>query len=145
MAVTLNVTSEAKVLHTRPLDLTTYSGSVSKSYTNSLTSSDVSKVFHDERDVTGSETLDLTTGLTDAFGTALVFTNLKHLFIYNKSATASLSVGGGANPVLANAVTISAGGCLNLTSTFAVSGTTKNLLVTPSAGTVTYQIVLVGN
>lgn len=144
MALTANITSTANVLHTSALDLTTYTGNVNKSYTKALSSSDVTKVFHDTRSVTGNETLDLTSGLTDAYGTALVYSSLKHILIYNSDDTDSLIVGGGSNPVLANAVTISAGGCLNLTSTFTVAGSTKNLRIEASSGSISYDVVLIG-
>lgn len=143
MAVSARINNRVDILHTKALDFATYTAPIPRTFLKTFTTSDVDKVFHDTRSTTG-ETLDLTSGLTDAFGTALVFTNLKFLWIVNNHATSSITVGGGSNAVV-TVQTVTAGGNLLLASTFTVDGTHKNLAVTPSTGTVSYDIILLGN
>lgn len=88
---------------TNPLDLSTpqdpFSLVSSKSMANGTGSGKNNQSFHDNRSLaTGvSEELDLSGGLTDAFGVSILFTKIKGIFVRNNSPKAdgnTLLVGG---------------------------------------------------
>lgn len=108
-------------------------------YSNS--SLTITKLFQDARQFTTSESLDVTSGLTDFFGTALAFVTVKQIWIYNTSA-ASITFGGGSNPLF-NAFTLTTGGCINLTTNITTGSGVKNIAVS-GTGTLTYSIVIMG-
>jgi hypothetical protein len=84
------------------------------------------------------------TGLTDAYGTALVYTTVNAVAIYN-TGSATITVGGSTNPLFGSDLyTIKAGQCLVIPNVpITVSGTVKNIHVSPAAST-TWQIAILG-
>lgn len=142
MALTATVKSDCRATHTSTTGGISYSASPAKSYEKTFTSSDITKIYHGSRTTTG-ETLDLTSGLTDGYGTALVFATVKQILIINNSATQTLTIGGGANPVISELPVVSVGGHVNITSTFTVDGTHKNLKIQASAS-LTYDVIILG-
>lgn len=147
MAYTLSGTlvSSCSLTHVSGVGLGSYSATIAKSNTKTFTTSDITKLYHATRSLTGTtpETLDVTSGLTDGFNVALNFATIKGIFIVNKHATATLTLGGGANPLFNALPPIPGLGHIELALTITTSGTVKNILATPS-GTMTYDIVLVG-
>jgi hypothetical protein len=134
-----------RVTHSVTNDLGTYTGNPKISYTSALTSSNISKVFADERTVATNETLDVTSLTEAGYGSTLNYSSVKVLHIVNKSGSATLTVGGGSNAVCgSDQYTIGPGKCLYLDTAFAVSGSAKNLLLTASAS-LTYDILILGS
>lgn len=74
-----------------------------------------------------SETFDLAGALRDAFGDVAAFARLKAILLRNASATGTLTLGGGANPLLAwfggpdHTLTLRPGGLLLLACTDAAA------------------------
>lgn len=147
LTTTASVSATIAALQTNALNLcTTYLGNPSTTYTNAFASG-VSKVYFATLNTTMGypSSLDLSNGsLSDAFGTALTFTSLKAIYIYNKDSTNTITVFGGSTPVIANTLDITAGGNILLTSTFAVSGSTKLMQLDPGSHNITVDIFLLG-
>ena len=125
-----------------------------KDFAVTYTSSDVTKLYFNNYSVTsGGTTIDLT-NLTDAFGNALSFTTVVDLIIVNNDATNNLTAGGGTNPVIPALPTLagqaaptgggSTGSCAHITTPLSVTGTTKNLQLTASAGTISVDVIIIG-
>jgi hypothetical protein len=127
----------------------------SVAYTNGTGSNQVQVLYQSSRTLSGTtDTLNINSGaLSDSYGTALVLTAVKAVFIQNTSATNNIVIGNaGSNPWA---------GLLNTTGTitllpgdfivvatassagWAVSGTSCNILVTGTSGQ-TYAIALLG-
>ena len=102
-----------------------------------------------------NETLDLTSGLTDLFGNALVFAKCRGIYVKNKSATLDLTIGaaasnaftgplGGTTPTM----TIKAGDNWGqpCKTGWTVDGTHKSLKFAMAAGSGNhdYDLILVG-
>jgi hypothetical protein len=123
----------------------TFGGSPTTVFSGTFTTAQITKLYKAVAySITTSHVFDLTSGLTDPFGAAIVMTNLKHVYIVNNHASIAITVGGGTTPVCgADLYTITAGGCLNLTSTYAI--TTNINLKIALTGTVTVDILLLGN
>ena len=119
------------------------------------------QVFTDQRTLaaSGSENIDLSGVLVNAFGTVLNFAKIKAIIISAASAnTNNVHVGGHASAAFINWVTDAAanikvkpGGIFVLTAPdangFAVTATTGDLLTIANSGSgtgVTYDIVLIG-
>lgn len=117
-------------------------------------------VWHDERTVSasGTDSLDLAGGLTDAFGNTLTFTKIKGVAVKNKSTTAGdiLTLGGNANGVplfsdTSDKLKINPDGLFlwwdpsaaGITVT-ATTGDILDIIETGGSNSVTYQIVIVG-
>lgn len=114
----------------------------------------------DERTVTasGTDSIDIAGGITDAFGNTLTFTKLKLLALWNKSTTVGdiLTIGGNANSVpfcsAANdKIIVGPNGIALLwnpsAAAYAVTGATGDIIdviETGGANSVTYRIFLVG-
>lgn len=144
MAANAQIDINAAVQYTSSGPLATFTGTPRITTSTTLDSTAISKVYQAARSISSPDTLDLTSGLTDAYGQALVFAAVKCVTIYNTSATATITVGGGSNPVFgSDQYTIKAGACLPITSPFTVDGTHKVITVTPSASA-TYQIIIAG-
>lgn len=119
------------------------------------------KIWADERTLSASaaEDLDLGGGLTDAFGTALTFTEIKGIIIKADAGNTNNVVLGGDTNALVNFVgaandliNIRPGGLLCLLAPdatgYAVTADTGDIIqvANSSSGTsVTYQIILIGN
>jgi len=115
-------------------------------------------VWFDERElVATSETLDLSGSLEDVFGTTLLFTKIKALYIKNTSETTTeiIAVGGAAanqwDTWVANAsdiVKVGPSGCLSLVNPIdgyvVTAGTGDNLKIDAGSDTITYQIIIIG-
>lgn len=115
-------------------------------------------MFRDTRELAdgASENLDLSGGLTSAFGASLLFAKIKALIIKNKSAAQILSVGGAASLGFVSwvgdatdVVKVPAGGflCLVNPAGYAVAAGTADLLkILNSAGAVCeYDIIIIGS
>lgn len=147
MAQTLTgtINSNTSFLNQNALPLSvTYTGTPGKQYSKTFASSDITKVFFASYTVTTSSTTIDLTSLTDAYGAAISFTTVKHLQILNNDATNSLLVGGGTNAVFSSLPSLVAGGCYNLTTNLAVSGSTKNLALTAGALSIGVDVLMVG-
>lgn len=142
---TATIDFAATVQDTKSADLGTYSGNPKITDTTSLSSADVTKVFTDGRSLSAPETLDVTAGLTSAYGAALVYSSVKAVVIQNTHGTATIVVGGGANPLFGtDQYTVQPGQTFSVPNVpVAVSGTAKNVLVTPSAAA-TYNVMILG-
>ena len=129
-------------------------------YTTGTTDNKQNRVFSDSRSLAStSETLDLYGGLTDAFGVAINFVEVRGIYIKNKSTTAAneLRIGNGAAPAYDGLFTASThialvpasgvffwfapldGGGLVVTNT-----TAQDLKIDSPAATVTYDIIIWG-
>jgi len=140
--------------------LTTGIGSIpvmSQSYTNGMGAGQINKCWFKTKDLTAgsSDTWDLTSGLTDHEGNAVVFTGIKELIV------AVITPDGTKKVVVGNAASNSFQGKLSAGSTedcfyyarwpkpdasgYAVDSTHKNLKINnPGASTVTYFILALG-
>lgn len=147
MAITLSgsVSSITKCINQNSAAFgTTYSGNPIRDYEATFTSSQITKISFANYSVSTGTTIDLT-NITDPFGNAISFATVKHLQIVNNDLTNSLTVGGGSNPVFAALPSIIAGGCVNLTTNLTVGGSTKNLLLTAGAGTISVDVYIIGS
>ena len=143
------------------LDLTNVTAPLS--YTNALAiangtgASQADVLFTDTRTTAIAEDLDVNAGaLTTAFGATFTIAELKVLVVCADSAnTTNVVLGGDAASVLFLSVAttttaIKPGGCFVYTDPSAagtvVTGTTADIIqVAPSAGTVTYTIIVMGS
>lgn len=133
----------------------------STTFTNGTGDDQANEAFSDTRTLSasGTEDLDLSGGLTDAFGNALAFTKIKTLIVTAAAAnTNDVLVGGAASNQLAtffgdatDVVKVKPGGTLMLSAPesagYAVTASTGDLLkVANSAGgtSVTYTIIVIG-
>jgi hypothetical protein len=113
--------------------------------TISLTSADVTKVYAANRSGGSPDVFTLDDGsLTDAYGNALTFAEAHAVVIKNTHASATLTVGGGTDPLFgSDQYTLKAGQLLPITSPFTVDGTHKQITITPSAAA-TYSVIVLG-
>src|SRR4051794_34551259 len=141
-----NIQFQLSMLQANPLSLFTPQGSFQYSAQNTLASSQICLFYTNTRSTTG-ESLDLTSALTDAYNQALLFTKLQAFLIYNHDATKSLTVGGGTNAVFGALPSIGplAAIAYCYPTGLTVDSTHKILTVTPSTGTVSYDLVLIGS
>lgn len=135
----------AKVDDSKTTTLARYTGGFSSSAESTLDASALTKVYMVSGSGAGPDTYDVNSGLTNAYGVALVYTTVKGIWIKNTHATATLVIGGGSNPLLGtDQYTLKAGNALAITSPFTVDGTHKVLKITQSA-TATYELVILGS
>lgn len=137
-------TASSAVAHTIANALTSGSGAgqVNKTYSSAFTVTSGSPLV-----------LDLTTGLVDPLGNALVFSEVSAILISNDSTTAGqdFTIGGGTNPLFASAPNIVAanGGAwmiLNPTAQITVDSTHKTVQISVAAGTsVPGKITVIGH
>lgn len=147
--LTASLSVSVQATHTNALDLETGTFPLANIYTSSYTSATVSKKFSDSRTTTG-ETLDLTSGLTDGYGAAIVATKLMILYIKNTHVSNDLTIGGGSNAVtpLTSATTVQPGGSYTMNSVagYTVDSTHKNIVIATAGGaSQTYDIIFIGN
>lgn len=127
------------------------------SFTDGVGSGQFNRHFFDTRQTAGNDDLDLSGVLVDVFGTLLAFTSIVGLIIIPKSTnTANLLVGGGANPwaapwgAVGDIIKVPPNGLLALFGFDAtgigpvVAGTGDILRVAAAAGTVDYDIGILG-
>lgn len=149
-----SVSSSVSWRATSPLDFSaTLASSPQSSFARQFSSTEVTKLFYKTYSVTSTPTvIDVTTGLTDAYGAALSFATVKHLYFWNKDATRHLSVGGGTNALINALPTLigqtptngSTGSCVFLTTSITTSGSVKILNLTASSGTILVDVLIAG-
>lgn len=100
---------------------------------------------------TGATTYDLSS-FTDSYGQTVSMSQVKALIAINNETNNNwkLVIGGGSNPLYSNALPdVYPGGAICLsypaTSGVPVTPTTKNLAVASSAGTVSYDLLVIGS
>ena len=146
ITATANIDINVSVVHSNPNDLGQYNGSPGIDSSLTFSTSDLSKVFADSRSISAADPLDVTSGLTDQYGTALVYATVKTVVIKNTHATATLTIGGGSDPLYGtDQYTLKAGQTLPITSSATVDGTHKVLTITPSVASTTYDILILGS
>lgn len=137
--------------------------SYAQSYTltNGTSANQANMMFTDTRTInaSSSEDLDLAGGLTDPFGTSIVFTRIKGIIICaNSGNTNNVVVGGDATSTFltwvgaeTDSVIVRPGGMICLmapdATSYAVTATTGDLLKISNSGAttgVTYDIILLG-
>lgn len=128
-------------------------------YGDGTSANQVNAIIDQTRSVAGSpENLDLTGGLTDAFGNAVTFALIRDLIIRNRSETSGqdLELSGNfvTGALLADwvddslKIRVPPGGTFRLASPvdgFTVTGTLQDVLtVDPGANTISYDLVILG-
>ena len=164
MALTGTIAINVNMSHTKAgVDLSTPKDSLARSY--SLAFADgtavdqADEIYHDQVALAASAntTLDLTGGLTDAFGTAITGAEIACLIIKNNDTVTTLSVGNATNAVESmwesstDAIIINPLGVFMIGSTSATghsltATTADELKLTRGAGTVTdntFDIIIV--
>ena len=160
LAATLSLFIDGSL--TKALDLTTPKDplaiSKSQAFANGTGSNQGNEFFSDRRTLAGtSETIDLTSDLTNAFGVTIVFAKIKAILIHNLSVVSSavLAVSGNA---VANSGWIAGttpihvvppNGWYILTSPvdgLTITNTTRDQLkIDSGAATVSYDLIIIGN
>lgn len=165
MALTTALNLNLRATLTGTADLSTPTAEIAKTIATSLTSGTglgaADQVFSDTRTLTtsSSETLDLAGSLTNDLGATISFARIKMIFINVQTTTAgyTLEVGGNASNQFINwvgdatdKIVVRGGGCFLLytpdATAYAVTASTGDILKinNPSAGSVTYDIIIVG-
>lgn len=162
-SITANATASVNFTGEVSADLASPSHSFAASHVASITTigtgtDAANQYWSDQRTLTasGTETFDLTSGLTNALGQACVFTSIKMIYIRNRNTAGEMTIGGAAaNPWAAmlgttHTLQIRRSGafvnfCTDATG-WAISGTSKNLKITnsDSSNSLIYDILLVG-
>lgn len=140
-----SVSSNSSFLDSLAVSGSTYSGRPALSYSKSFKTTDISSVYHATLTVTTTPTVINVQSLTNAFGGSVSFSTVKHVQVTNDAASIALTVGGGTNPLFAALPTIVAGGCATLTTNITVSGSVKNLTLTAASGSISVDVLIVGN
>lgn len=126
-------------------DTVSYTGKIGRSYGNSYTSTDITKAYQDNRGsptpIASSESLDLTSLASPGFAASQSFSTVKIILIKNTSTTA-ISIGGGTNGFIANALSLPAGGVYYHEFSQTVDGTHK--IIASSGTAYTYEITILG-
>jgi hypothetical protein len=133
---------------------TTFFGVPKVEWVRQFTTTDITKCYFASLSVSTTPTSVDLTSLTDAYGTSIAFSSVKHLRVVNTSAVGNLTVGGGTNglfttlPFTLNGSTGSNnsdnGSDLSLTTPITVDGTHKILTLTASAGTIVVSLFVLG-
>jgi hypothetical protein len=139
------VTSTSGFLDSSSVAGTTYTGKPGLKYSKTFASTDISSVFCHTYTVTTTPTVIDVTALTNAFGASVGFATVKHVQVVNNAAAIGLTVGGGTDPLFSALPTIVAGGCVNLTTNITVSGSVKTLTLTAASGSISVDVLIVGN
>lgn len=155
-----NVVVSAGGTYSSTVDLSNTSSTFNLARTMSLTfgngANQGNLVFIDTRSTAAAEDLDVNAGgLLDAFGNTFTITEMKALVVCAATAnTTNVLLGGDAASVpflntAATTTTIAPGGCFVLTNPSAAgivvgAGATDVIQVAPSAGTVVYDILVIG-
>lgn len=132
---------------------------VKQDYASGTGAQQGNQFFSDSRSVNGSsENLDLAGGLTDAFGTTLTFTKIRHLAFHNKSTVAAetlLISGNFVTGALLSGwvdddvkIIVPPRGWLVLSSPedgYTVTGTSQDIVkVDPGANNISYDLYIIG-
>jgi hypothetical protein len=130
-----------------------------KTLANGTGADNATKAYYGSRSITasGTDVLNLTATLLDAFGAAITFTKIRGVFIKPAAANAgTISMGAGTNPVVTilnsatDKINIAAGGffmAVNPTATgYGVTAATADKITITNnvASTVNYEILIVG-
>ncbi len=130
--------------------------SQSQDYTNGTGANQANTWFSDTRALasTTPETIDLTSGLSDRFGTTLVFATITEILVYNRNATASEDITLSGNAMAAflggttHTITVPPKGIWHAASPvdgFTITNTTQDqFTVTPGAYAVSYDLIIAG-
>jgi len=116
------------------------------------------RIFHDQRSTAGNDDLDLAGVLTDTFGATLTFAKVKGIIVAAAAGNSGNVIIGGASSTFNTwvtgtnpAVLVRPGGVFALldgqadAAGYAVTPTSADILrITAGAGTVTYDIVIIG-
>lgn len=159
MALTSRVQIVLSTTHTNALDLSTSEDTLSINNRINLANGtgigQASKIFHDQRGLgaNANEVLDLTTGLTDAFGTDLNFSSVKTM-IFEVVSGSGISIGGAASTAFdgfvadpTDVITVGISGVLALVAPhtgYTVDATHKSLKILNGAASGVYNIALIG-
>src|SRR5579885_1767871 len=147
-ALSVNVAGSitAKLQATVPPGIV-FSGSPAISYQSILNSTQVNKLYFAQRNVNGSDSLNLLNAtLQDAFNVPLVFSRVCCLIVVNLDPEQNpLTVGGGSNPLLATSHVLTApiagqDACLLMSNLLPVTSTSC-LLNVSSTVDLNYQIL----
>lgn len=160
MAVSTRISFKLTVDQTRVLDLATGSTplNISKDYTwaDGTGANQADRVWHDQRVTTGTDSLDLSGVLLDIYGAAFTLAKIKAIYLFNAAASTGNArltrpATNGVPVFLAagDALEVLPGGLAawvapNLAAIAVTAGTGDLLDVVASAGSVTYDIVIVG-
>jgi hypothetical protein len=127
--------------------LGTYTGSPGISGGTSFVSTQITTGIYQGTATITSPTTFVTNNasLKNAYGNTLTYTTIQSVVVSNLSASASLVVGGGSNPLFgSDSYTIKPGQVLVIPNVpITVSSTVNAITLTPSAS-LTYQIIIVG-
>lgn len=124
-----------------------------QSYTNGTGANQANAWFSDTRALASStpETIDLTSGLTDRFGTTIVFATITEILVYNRNTTASQTIALSGNAMTAfgaTTETVGPKGIWHVASPvdgFTITNTNQDqFTVTPGAYAVSYDLIIVG-
>lgn len=124
-------------------------------YANGTGSSQANTIWSDTVAVTTSPTsYDLTSGMTDRYGTALTFATIKEIFVYNRSTTGSdyVRMGGNVNSSLSpfttgDYIVVYGGGSFHWRSPitgFTVVNSTNDALTLLGSTSLNVDLILVG-
>ncbi len=163
MARTFNGRVDLKITgaYAQNLDLGNASYSLAQTYTNRFANGTAAEqaqiIFTDTRSTSGNDDLDLATGLIDAFGNNLVFTNVKVLCVKAADANVTDVILGaeGTNEFSSflgddtDTIIIPPGGMFMITNPGATgfvvtAGTGDKLRIAAASGTVEYDVIIVG-
>jgi hypothetical protein len=144
MANTAQIDINVSVQDGKNVGLGAYNGTPRITMSNGLTSAQAAKKWSASVTSAATTDYDVTSGLTDAYGTALVYATVNAVAVYN-SGSANLTVGGGSDPLFGtDQYTVKAGQCLVVPCVpVTVSGSVKNIHIVPAAST-TWQVILLG-
>jgi hypothetical protein len=144
-ALSGSVSSLCKFQHTNSFGNIGYTGNPNKDYEMQFASTDITKIYFATLTVTTSTTtIDMTAAGPDAYGTAVAFATIKHLMIWNKDLTNSLTAGGGAQSLLQTLPVMGPTSCFAFTSPITVDTAHSKLNLVASAGSITVEVLAVG-
>jgi hypothetical protein len=152
-ALSVNVSSSisAKLQETVPPGIV-FSGNPAISYASQLSSAQVNKLYFAQRNVTGSDSMNLLNAtLEDAFNVPLVFSRVYCLIVVNLDPGQNpLTIGGGSNPLLANSQVLTAPvagqfAFVSMANLLPVTSTSCLLNVSSGSLDIPYQILIAGS
>lgn len=144
MANTAQIDINVSVQDNKSVGLGVYNGTPKITVSNALTSAQAAKRWSKSDTSAATHDYDVTSGLVDAYGVALVYATVNAVAIYN-SGSATITVGGASNSLFgSDQYTVKAGQCVVVPCVpITVSGSVKNIHIIPTAST-TWQIIILG-
>jgi hypothetical protein len=138
-----SITSQISATYATTNTLATFSGGPSLTESLSLPTTTLNYVYNAVQAATASPVTYNVQSLTDVYGNAVNMATVYTIAIQN-TGTHTIVVGTGTNALMGtDQVTLQAGHTVIITSPITVSGSVKNLLLTPSAST-TWNIIILG-